>query len=90
VNATYNVSYRSLLETDVAGRGYTPMLQTAVLIASFIVIWPIFCDKVNIFHIVVINGNIIQTLSQTSSYDRKKHHNSYLLYFVLNDQFALV
>jgi hypothetical protein len=38
VNATYNVSYRSLLEADVTGRGYTPMLQTAVLIASFIVI----------------------------------------------------
>jgi hypothetical protein len=35
-NAAYNVSGRSLLEADVTGRGYTPMLQTALLIASFI------------------------------------------------------
>jgi hypothetical protein len=150
VIATYNVSNRSLLEADVTGRGYMPMLQNAMLIASFIVIWPIFvtrlisltgmqylykhifagiqtpidkhtfhinivssltwnfvilsykthcawflrwiytaefysnlthfCNKVNIFNIVVSNGNIIQTLSQTSSYDRKKHHNSYFIY----------
>jgi hypothetical protein len=45
VNATYNVSYRLLLEADVTGRGYTPMLQTAVLIASFIVIGPIFVTR---------------------------------------------
>jgi hypothetical protein len=38
VNAAYNVSYRWLLEADDTGRGNTPMLQTAVQIASFIVI----------------------------------------------------
>ena len=40
-----------------------------------------FLNKVHIFSIVVINRKCIQTLSQTSSYDRKNNHNSYLIYF---------
>jgi hypothetical protein len=47
-------------------------LQVAVLTSEFYSNLTHFCDKVNIFNIVVSNGNIIQTLSQTSSYDRKK------------------
>jgi hypothetical protein len=45
VNAAYSVSYNSLLEADATCRCYTPILQTAVLITSFIVILPMFVTR---------------------------------------------